>query len=119
MEFADICGSTFDANSNSVATYKTQFQFTVTVYKSLDTTKSDETRIIYSSNIILGQSATTTMGNTCYSAISTGKSSTTIADTINIAGATSVLRTTESSNGTLPVVNADEWFYKVFFFEEY
>ena len=48
------------------------------------------------------------MGNTCYSAISTGKSSTTIADTINIAGATSVLRTTESSNGTLPVVNADE-----------
>ena len=64
MGFANICGSTFDANSSLVATYKTQFQFTITVYKSLDTTKSDETRIIYSSNIILGQSATTTMGNT-------------------------------------------------------
>ena len=82
-----------------------QFQFTITVYKSLDTTKSDETRIIYSSNIILRQSATTTMGNTCYSAISTGKSFTIIADTINTAGATNVLRTTESPNGTLPIVN--------------
>ena len=45
------------------------------------------------------------MGNTCYSAISTGKSFTIIADTINIAGATNVLRTTESPNGTLPIVN--------------